>query len=128
MKTTCASLALRRASSPQPVRQFRGSGRAAPRIFSDPTLGLRQPAKCPKCGGSDLRFILYGYPNIEALAMIVRGVACLGFSSIDRWLPDWRCYNCGHEWFDADDPAKQKLERLVERVLGPEDDHQPLAA
>ncbi len=117
-----------RTPQPPPLYRFAGSGATAPRLEPDSTLSLRKPATCPECGATDIRLILYGRPNAEALDLIWRGEACLGYRSIDRWLPDWRCHGCGHEWFDADDPAKQNLERLVERVLGPAEGRKTLAA
>ena len=128
MKTTFTALLFWRDSWPHGAGQIGGSGAAAPRTLSDPTLQLRKPTICPQCSGTDIRLILYGCPNAEALGMIGGGEACLGCDAIDRWLPDWRCHDCGHEWFDPDDPAKQKLERLVERMLGPADEHMTLAA
>ncbi len=92
------------------------------------TLQLRRPSLCPKCFGSDIRLILYGRPTGEAVEMIAHGDACLGQCAIGRWLPDWRCHQCGYEWFDPRDPAKQKLERLVEWLLHSSDDHTSLAA
>jgi hypothetical protein len=96
--------------------------------MSHPTLQLRRPGECPHCLGRDIRLILYGHPNREALGMISRGEACLGPCSLERWLPDWRCSACGHEWFDPDDPAKQRLEQLLERVLRFTETHTTLAA
>lgn len=91
--------------------------------MKDSPIQLRRPAACPKCGALDLRRIIYGRPMPEAMAMIERGEACLGHCFIERWLPDWRCHACRHEWFDADDPAKQELERLVERIFEGAHDH-----
>jgi hypothetical protein len=94
----------------------------------NPALRLRKPTACPKCGSADIRLILYGHPNAEAVAMILRGLACVGGCLMDRWLPDWRCHDCRHEWLDPLDPAKQELEGLVERILQSADPVRALAA
>ncbi len=92
MKTTLDTLLFWRISLPHAIRQFRDSGKAAPRVASDSTLQLRKPTICPKCGGNDIRLILYGYPNAEALKMILRSEGCVGYRAMARWLPDWRCH------------------------------------
>jgi hypothetical protein len=78
---------------------------------------LRRPDACPKCGGADLRRIVYGRPTAEAMQQIERGEACLGECLVKPWLPDWRCHSCGHEWYVADDPGKQELESLLQRFI-----------
>jgi hypothetical protein len=128
MKTTFTTPLSWRNSLPRPMRPSGAAGRAEPRVPPGPVLQLRRPISCPKCRGREIRLILYGHPAAEALGMVWRGEACLGRRSIARWLPDWRCHDCGHEWFDPADPAKQELERLVERILAPAEKHWTLAA
>jgi ribosomal protein L37AE/L43A len=85
--------------------------------MTDKPIELRKPDTCPKCDSTDVRRIIYGRPTAESLERIKRGEACLGHCFIEPWLPDWRCHACRHEWFVADDPGKQELERLLRSII-----------
>lgn len=78
---------------------------------------LIKPAECPKCLSTDVRRIIYGRPTPESFEKIQRGEAALGHCFLEAWLPDWRCGVCRHEWFVADDPVKQEMEMLLQRIL-----------
>jgi hypothetical protein len=85
--------------------------------MSDSDLQLTKPTECPKCHATDVRRIIYGRPTPESFEKIQRGEAALGHCFIEPWLPDWRCGVCRHEWFVADDPAKQEMERLLQKII-----------
>lgn len=78
---------------------------------------LRKPESCPNCSGADIRRICYGRPLPEPLEKAQRGEVVLGGRFIQPWSPDWECQNCRHRWFDPDDPGKQEIEALPERIL-----------
>jgi ribosomal protein L37AE/L43A len=86
---------------------------------SDPEapLSLQRPASCPECGNPEVIRIIYGKPTVESMAKVERGEATLGGCFIEPWLPDWQCGMCRHKWFVAEDPAKQQMEAMFERIL-----------
>ena len=79
-----------------------------------------KPAKCPNCGSTRVAPILYGEPIEEAVAMAKRGQLAIGGCCVFEGQPEWYCWACEHEWFDADHPASRELERLFTGV-GPEE-------
>ena len=68
--------------------------------------GLRPPHACPNCGSTDFRLICYGLPTDETLEKADRDEVVLGGCTIWNGMPDWRCKNCDHAWFDPSDPAR----------------------
>jgi hypothetical protein len=75
-----------------------------------------KPLACPKCGATDIRFILGGRPTAEGYAMIDRGIAVLGTCFITPDRPDWRCVSCRNEWFDPKDPERAEVTTLIEKI------------
>jgi hypothetical protein len=75
-----------------------------------------KPSACPKCGGTDLRFILGGRPTAEGYAMIEQKLAVLGTCFITPDKPDWRCVSCRNEWFDPEDPERIEMMALLDRI------------
>lgn len=75
---------------------------------------LRKPSECPQCGEARVKRIIYGTPCAEGWVRIEAGEACQGPDFVRPWLPDWHCPACGHEWFVASDPGKQRHELELE--------------
>jgi ribosomal protein L37AE/L43A len=78
---------------------------------------LIKPSICPECKGTDIRRIIGGRPTPEAWEMVERGEAVLGSCFLERKWNDWRCIDCNYEWYDPDDPARQEMEALLEKIL-----------
>jgi hypothetical protein len=74
---------------------------------------LRRPKNCPRCGSSKLMEILYGRPTADATDAADRSEITLGGCFMLPDAPDWECSACGHQWFDPDDPARIKREKLL---------------
>lgn len=82
---------------------------------------LRKPAACPKCGRPRVQLILVGRPTPEGLEMLNRGEAVMGGCLIEENMPDWKCADCGDEWYDPTDPVRQEWEatqrELTDQVI-----------
>jgi hypothetical protein len=57
--------------------------------------------------------ILFGRPTAEAMDAVDRGEIILGGCFIMPDQPDWECTACGYQWFDADDPAKIRRDKIL---------------
>ena len=77
---------------------------------------LRRPKNCPQCGSSKLAQIIYGRPTAEAMEAAERGEFILGGCFVLPDQPDWECQSCGHQWFDAKDPARIEWEKLMDEL------------
>jgi hypothetical protein len=55
-------------------------------------------------------------PTDEAFLLVKQGKAILGGCVVTEWCNDWNCWNCNHEWFDPDDPAKQEIEQFLAEI------------
>ncbi len=80
---------------------------------------LRKPTHCPHCTSDRVLRIFYGLPGKEAWDIIHRGEAVAGGCSMSPGQPDWQCERCRHQWFDADDPARQDIQSLLFRASQP---------
>jgi hypothetical protein len=78
---------------------------------------LRRPKNCPLCGSSKFVGILYGRPTSAGMDAVERGELILGGCIIMPGQPDWKCTTCGHEWFDADDPARSRRDKVLDDLL-----------
>jgi hypothetical protein len=61
----------------------------------------RKPERCPRCGGGDLRYMIWGLPVNPASYMGEnwREKVALGGCSIPPdGCPEWRCQGCGLEF------------------------------
>ncbi|WP_437313587.1 hypothetical protein [Sorangium sp. So ce385] len=54
------------------------------------------------------------------MALVQRGEALLGGSIIFAGWPDWACSRCRHRWHDPQDPARQKMDAVVEELASRE--------
>jgi hypothetical protein len=75
-----------------------------------------KPSACPKCGATDVRFILGGRPTGEGYNMIEQGIAVLGTCFVTPDKSDWRCVSCKNEWFDPQDPERIEMMALLEKI------------
>ena len=71
---------------------------------------LRRPDSCPACEGRQVRQIYYGYPPDPIWKLMEEGVLVPGGCGLEPWQPDWECRDCGHRWFDEQDPAKMTVD------------------
>ena len=78
---------------------------------------LRKPKNCPKCGSAKFVGILYGRPTTEAREARDRGEIILGGCIIMPDQPDWECTACGHQWFDVDDPARIRRNKILKGLI-----------
>jgi len=78
---------------------------------------LRRPKNCPRCGSSTFVEILYGRPIPEAMDAVDRGEITLGGCFIMPDQPDWECATCGHQWFDAKDPARIRRDKVLNDLI-----------
>ena len=69
-----------------------------------------------------MKRIYYGRPLPEAAEKIFRREAVGGGCFVRPWMSDWHCAMCRHEWFEADDPAKQELEALLAGIIARADE------
>lgn len=76
-----------------------------------------KPPKCPRCGRSDIRGILYGRPTAEGFAKVQAGEWVLGDCVPNGTEPDWYCAACSFRWFDPDDPAWQERQTAIARFF-----------
>jgi hypothetical protein len=59
---------------------------------------IKQAQKCPNCGSSDIRKIVYGYPgpgladDIAANRIVRGGCVIMGGD------PNWQCAACNRKW------------------------------
>jgi len=59
--------------------------------------GTRRP-KCPQCGSTAARPIVYGLPGKDLLQAANRGDVELGGCCIIHNAPAWECPDCSHRW------------------------------
>ena len=78
---------------------------------------LRRPKNCPRCGSSKFVEILYGRPTQEAMDEVDRGEIVLGGCFLMPDQADWECTTCGHQWFDADDPARIMRDKFLNELI-----------
>jgi len=78
--------------------------------------GLRQPHACPVCAGTRILRILYGSPTADAMMAVDRGEALLGGCIVTPGQPDWECSRCRHRWYDPQDPARRRLDAVLEEL------------
>ena len=77
---------------------------------------LRKPDECVECAGTSIRLICYGLPTDETLRRAQCDEIVLGGCTIVDDMPDWRCMDCGHEWFDPSDPVRIERDRLMAEI------------
>jgi hypothetical protein len=75
-----------------------------------------RPEACPGCGCARILRIFYGSPQPEAFAAVHRGEAVLGGCFVRANQPDWHCSRCEHRWFDPEDPTRQRIDAVIERL------------
>ena len=78
---------------------------------------LRRPKNCPRCGSLRFVEILYGRPTSEGMEAVDRGEMILGGCFIMPGQPDWACTACGYKWFDAEDPARIRRDKLLDELM-----------
>jgi hypothetical protein len=58
----------------------------------------RPKPQCPKCGGTKVIPIVYGFPSPGWEAKVERGEMVLGGCVTDGEEPDWECSKCSHQF------------------------------
>ena len=61
--------------------------------------------KCPKCQADGV-CIIYGYPGESLMEKAKAGKVALGGCVIEDNMPKWKCSECGHEWGNDDEMAR----------------------
>jgi len=83
---------------------------------------IRKPDACPSCGGTNVKPIMYGLPSNEGLERAARGDFVLGGCVVRHDRADWRCMDCDHAWYDPNDPARIRLDEMLDEARDPDDE------
>ena len=60
--------------------------------------------QCPECKSKNVAWILWGYPNMDAIQeQLDKGEITLGGCIITDNDPKWECNVCNHMWGERDD-------------------------
>ena len=83
-------------------------------------MSSKQQKKCPKCGSTNVAYILYGMLAFddELEKQLDEGKIKIGGCESDSGNPTWHCNDCDNEWGGRrDDPPQLTDDELVTVIL-----------